>query len=381
MSVWEAEFAFDRSTVTLISMISLIVYGVFQPITGKCNDVFGSRSVLTASMLLIGGSLIATSFADSFWELVLCYGVLASIGFSGGSNVTASAIANRWFRKRRGLATGIALTGMALGQMLLVPLTLYLIDMYDWRQAMLWIGSAVAIVFAPLCWLFVRDDAESREKEPIAAETPAPSALPIRGMLKERYFWMLSLPYFVCGFTDVGLISTHLIPFTEERGFSAFVIGLAFGVIGIANIAGTVVTGQMSDRMHRGKMLAVIYFIRAVLFVLLLQASTPVELFLFALLYGASEMASIAPTSTLSAHLFKRYGAGTVFGVVSVSHQFGAAAGSFFPGLLYDITGTYVSSFILSVGALMVSALLVWRLPDTERGKVNVKVPYGGTRR
>ena len=97
---------------------------------------------------------------------------------------------------------------------------------------------------------------------------------------------------------------------------------------------------------------------------LLFTAYKPWILVVFAFVYGVTEMASIAPTSSLCVNLFEKYSIGVIFGLVSVSHQLGGAIGSLLPGIIYDLTGTYTPVFLLAIAFLGVSALLVSRVPD-----------------
>jgi len=319
--------------------------------------------------------------ANQLWQLVLLYGIVASIGLAGASNVTASAIVTHWFVEKRGLAMGLVLSGMAVGQLVVTPVSLYLIANYDWRLSLLVI-SAIILIILPICYVFVRSKPEDvglrpyGEKHIAVAEQASSSSKAeinndsIFAVMKERAFWLLTIPYFICGFTDVGLIGTHFIPFAEGKNFSIIIIGAVIAIIATSNIVGTIDTGYLSDRLNRSKLLAMIYWIRGVMFILVLTAENPVVLYIFAVLYGVTEMASIAPTSSLCAHLFKQYSIGAVFGFVSVSHQLGAALGSLVPGVLYDLTGSYSSVFVISIILLLGSGLLVRLVSDTP--KINV---------
>jgi sugar phosphate permease len=349
------------------------------------NDRFGARAVLPISLLLIGISLVLSSFATALWQLAILYGVSASIGFSGASNVTATSVAARWFQKKRGTAMGIVLTGMAAGQLVVVPMTLYLVTEYEWRFSMLVLGLIVGCVFSPLTYLFMRskpsdmglkpygeeEHPEEQENHEVGSAQPKPKlvqeSVSIYSIMKTKSFWMLTIPYFICGFTDMGFIATHFIPYTEAKGVPIGWIAFTFTLIAFFNLVGTFGTGYLSDRIHRGKLLAVIYSLRAVTFISLFTVDSMFALVVFGILYGATEMASIAPTSSICAHLFGRYSIGTILGFISVSHQFGAAAGSLIPGLFYDWLGSYSLIIMISVLLLGTSAMIVSRIPDTEQ--------------
>lgn len=379
---WENEFAISRTAVTTISLISFIVVAISQPLIGKLNDRFGARTVLTGSMLIAGAALLLCSRATSLWQLVFLYGIMMSFALTGASNITATAVITRWFTAKRGLAMGITVSGMAVGQLTIVPLTLYLISQYDWRFTTGLMGFILLVVFTPLMVLGIRskpsdigllplgETAADAGKELPAVHESETESRTIWAILRQRVFWQLSIPYFICGFTDVGLVDTHFIPLTQGKGFSVGVISLAFSLIAIANIAGTIGTGYLADRLNRSRLLAFIYGVRAATLVLLLFSNQPWILMVFGLVYGITEMASIAPTSSFCAHLFQKYSIGVIFGLVSVSHQLGGAIGSFVPGILYDRTHSYVPVIIISVILLVISAAIVARIPDMQGNKL-----------
>lgn len=378
---WEEEFVITRTTVTFISMLSLFIYAFFQPIMGRMADRFGSRLVITISLLLVGGGLLLSSMSRELWQLALLYGVVAAVGLAGSSNVTASALVAHWFVEKRGLAMGLILSGMAVGQLVVGPASILIIHNFDWRYALLLVGAIILLAVTPLCAIFIRSKPEDMNLRPYGEKKQASPPLadeaqhnqdqnqaPAGSMFavfREPFFWYLTVPYFICGFTDLGFIGTHFIPFAEGKGYSEVVIAAAFGSIAAFNIAGTIGTGYLSDRISRSRLLAAIYWIRALMFILLVTSDNPYTLFIFAVFYGLTEMASIAPTSSLCAHLFRNMSIGAIFGFVSVSHQLGAAVGALVPGTIFDLTGSYTAVFFISIAALAGSGLLVLKISDS----------------
>jgi len=378
---WEEEFVITRTTVTSISMLSLFMYALFQPIMGRMADRFGARLVITISLLLVGGGLLLSSMAQELWQLAILYGVVAAIGLAGSSNVTASALVAHWFVEKRGFAMGLILSGMAVGQLVVGPVSILIIHNFDWRYALFLVGIVILLAVTPLCAVFIRSKPEDMNLRPYGEkeQTSPPLAddpqrnhyqnqAPVGSMFavfREPFFWYLTVPYFICGFTDLGFIGTHFIPFAEGKGYSEVVIAAAFGSIAAFNVAGTIGTGYLSDRFSRSRLLAAIYWMRALMFILLVTLDNPYILFVFAVFYGLTEMASIAPTSSLCAHLFKNMSIGAIFGFVSVSHQLGAALGALIPGTIFDLTGSYTAIFLVSVAALAGSGLLVLRISDS----------------
>ena len=378
ISPWEQDFSTGRSLVSSISMLNFVIFAISQPLAGKLNDRFGRGIVPIIGVFLVGVSLILTSSADQLWKVFIFYGVLFSLGFSGCNNAVPSAIISNWFVKKRGFALGLIMSGFAVGQLVIVPSSLFLIETYGWRSTMLALGIIMIVVVAPLFIIFLRAKPGEKGRNPYGyIESPENSlevpqdmqekkeSLPMFSVFKMKTFWQLTIPYFICGFTDVGIIQTHFVPIAEGKGFSLATIAIAFSLIAICNTGGTIVTGHLSDIVSRTKQLAIIYAFRALTYVLFIALNQPWLFMIFAVLYGIVEMASIAPTNSLAVQLFDKFSIGAILGMVTVSHNFGGAVGSWVPGLLFDLTGSYYSVFVLSIVLLLVGATIVLRIPET----------------
>lgn len=386
---WEAEFQVNRGTLALISATGLIFYGIFQPVAGRLSDLLGARFVLSGSMAIIGLSLIIIQWLNNLWVLGIVYGILISIGYAGTSNVVASAIVIQWFQKRQGLALGLVTSGMAVGQMVIVPLSIYMVGNWQWKLTFLIFGLTILFIVTPLIFAFIRSKPKDMGLKPYGMEqsnfsmrnlyhpsTPAGEKdfvlreprvdESIFNLFKARTFWLLMLPYFFCGFTDLGLINTHLIPYAEGKNFSSHAIAFTIGLMAAFNIVGTIVAGYVSDYINRTRLLATIYMVRAFSFLVLLflPGQSTVLLVIFGITYGITDMAPVAIVSSLCAKLFGKYAIGAVIGVMSACHQVGAAFGSFLPGMLYDWTGGYYVSFLFSVFALVAVSALVLLIRD-----------------
>ncbi|HSH68567.1 MAG TPA: MFS transporter [Deferrisomatales bacterium] len=371
VTAWETAFGASRSQISLISSVSLIVYGIGMPIAGRMADRYGARAVLSWSLVLIGTGLASCAAARSVMDLVWLYGVVASIGFCGASSVTVSVAVMRWFRGRRGLALGVTSCGIAAGQMVVAPLAMFLVRFMGWRLTMVAFGITAATVLSAVIWLFFRDAPAQAGRDtgsapnsgPIDIGAPRPAPHWRRRTARSLFLWlpwMIAVPYAVCGFTDLGLVSTHFIPLAEGRGFSPELIAWVVGLDALANVWGNLLAGYLADKVRLTALLAVMYSIRAFGVLLLFFAQDPVLLVAFALINGSVEAATIAPTAALCAQLYGPGKMGTIFGLVSSAHQFGAAGGAFVLGALYARSGTYASGLLLSVALLLIGATLTW---------------------
>jgi len=299
---------------------------------------------------------------------------------SGCSSAVTAAVVTKWFYKKRGLAMGLVMAGLASGQLILVPVNMFLIERLGWRTAMLTLGIIITVVAGALDLFFMRSKPEEKGLKPYGYDESADDShagdiasqetdkpLSLLSLFRVKAFWFLLIPYFVCGFTDVGLIGVHLIPLTEWKGFPQVGVAVAISLIAMCNIAGTITTGHLSDNFNRKKQLAAIYLIRAVTYVFLIMIRQPWLLFPFAIVFGAVEMASIAPTNSLATQLFNGQSTGLVIGVVALTHYIGGSLGSFVPGLVYDLTGSYTIALVLGIVLLLVAAATVMRFPEFDK--------------
>ncbi len=107
----EADFQASRGDVSLIFSIAGFLYFSLGAISGPLSDRLGSRPVVAFGMLLIAGGLLASSFAQSLWQVYLSYGVAVGVGI-GFAYVPSVGVLQRWFVRRRGLVTGLAVAGI-----------------------------------------------------------------------------------------------------------------------------------------------------------------------------------------------------------------------------------------------------------------------------
>ncbi len=386
---WEEEFSTTRGVISLVAFISYLVFAFSQPFIGRLIDRYGVRSILSFSILLVGISTLLTFFVTSPWQLMIIYGILASIGFGGSSNVAGTIAISNWFVEKKGLALGLMSAGTAAGQLLLVPLSLILNAQFGWKTTVVILGCFLTFIIFPLLFLFIRTypyeknstaygDLTLLAHDDPSSKTKPKAVLSIFQLLRKKEFLFLMIPFFVCGVTTTGLMDTHLIPFAQYCGFSPTITGIAVSLLAGFNIIGTVLSGYLADRWSCRHMLAFLYGTRALSIVLLLVIVHTTSLFgffisqshlliIFAISFGVVNFATVAPTVKLATDYFKNLSVGAVVGWLYLSHQLGSALGSFLPGILFDLTGAYDISFITSIILLIAATIFSILLPNTEQ--------------
>ncbi|QJX77397.1 MFS transporter [Priestia megaterium] len=373
---WETDFSMDRGTISLISTLSFITYGLSQPLVGRLVDKLGARLILSFSTFLVGISIFLTSFVTSPWQLFFLYGIMVSLGVGGASNVAATVVVTNWFNEKRGLAFGIMEAGFGAGQMLLVPGSLMLIHWLNWKMTVVILGAFLLLIVFPIILLFLRNHPNEKGLVPIGGEIVEEGTVEkkslntnfsIWNVFLKREFWFLILPFAICGFTTTGLMDTHLIPFSHDHGFSTSVTSAAVSILAGFNIIGILLSGIVADHWSSRKMLFFLYGMRAISICILLYSHNSALLLIFAVLFGLVDFATVAPTQLIATQYFKEYSIGFILGWLFLSHQIGSALGAYLPGLFYNETGSYNISFYLSIMILAGAAILNLLLPEPHK--------------
>lgn len=346
----EAEFGWSRDTVSLAVSVNLLLFGLAGPFLGRLMDRFGPRGVTLWTLALLGLGAGGTLWMREPWQLILLWGVVVGAGSAGTSMVMGSALANRWFQARRGLALGILGAAMSAGQLLFTPLLMRLNLEFGWRAATLLAAVAIGGVVLPLAIVFLRDEPQDVGLQPYGATgtatpRPQPDPQPMRNAVRSPAFWLLASSFGICGLTTSGLFQTHLIPHGVEHGFPEMTMAVALGLMGAADIFGTIGSGWICDRYGQRLPLALYYLLRGASLLALPFIDSTGQLMAFSVVYGLNWLSTVPATSALAADLFGKRNVGVVFGWIFFAHQAGAAVASYAAGLLRTLLGDYGLAF------------------------------------
>jgi len=361
---WEIEFGWERAAISLTASVGFVVYGLTQALSGRWADRTGPRVIFAAALAVLGVGTAAVGTIVTLWQAYLVFGVLIMVGVGGASSPTSAVAVARWFSRRRGLAIGIVSGGSAAGQFVLLPVMAALVQALGWRTAFVGLGVGILVVALPVVLLFLKDEPTGGAERRAVASVGDAKPLPVVELGRHANFWWLALSFFVCGVTTAGLIDTHLIPYAQDHHISPVTAAAAFGVLSLVNMVFTMLSGAVGDRFGYKWLLGWIYAGRAATLIFLIFARDPVLLFVFAVVFGIVDFSTVAPTTALSTILFGRRSAGTVYGLVALSHQIGSAAGSYAGGIIHDLTGSYTLFFATAAALSGAAALMSWAIAE-----------------
>ncbi|WP_375432060.1 MFS transporter [uncultured Friedmanniella sp.] len=364
------ELGWSTTTLSAAVSVNLVLYGLTAPFAAALMDRFGVRRVVSVALVLIAAGAALSTLARQAWQLTLTWGLLIGLGTGSMALVFAATIANRWFVRRRGLVLGILTAGGAAGQLIFLPIVAYLAETTGWRSASLLIAG-VALAVVPLVILLLRDQPADLGLAPYGGTTVQPTppatgnaaarALSALGMAAHhRSFWALAAAFGICGATTNGLVGIHFIPSAHDHGMPTTTAAGLLAVVGVFDIAGTIASGWLTDRIRPQLLLLGYYAFRGVgLLVLpwLLSASLHPSIVVFVVVYGLDWVATVPPTVTLCRTLFGERGT-IVFGWVFAAHQLGAATAALAAGIVRDTFGSYYWAWIGGAALCGIAAVL-----------------------
>jgi len=357
-----AELGLDRGTFSLVVSLGLFLFGAFMPVVGRLVDRFGPRLVCSGGVVVMATSLVLSGLVTSVWQFLLYYAVIGSLGVAATGHVTGSVAVARWFVRRRGLAmSALGAAGMA-GIALMVPVAMWCILRFGWRASFVILGLGSLVVMLPLTLLVLRDAPERLGLRPDGDAAPPPAAAVAviertgtADAIRLPSFWLLSAGLFNCGFS-MSLLSAHGVPMLTDHGFHPMTASSAIGFLGMTAIGGGLLLGFISDRWGYKPVLTSVYLLRVFAFGALFFVRDPAALMVGAAIGGVGLSGSLAMTSALTSEIFGRYSVGSIFGLIFLAHQTGAALGSWLGGVLFDVTGGYGLVFAIAVALLLLAA-------------------------
>jgi MFS family permease len=374
------EFGWSRAAVAGAFSFARAVEGAISVVIGMLSDRLGLRRLVPICACLMALGLILASRIDSLWMLYISYGLVFAIGITGVGDLSHLPVISRWFIKKRGTAIGIAMAGMGLGILLVVPLTQSLIFHLGWRWAYVALAAFAVAIIIPPTLLFQRErpeemgwlaDGEIADEPPLPVGalgsahphvTSAPRDWTLRGALVTPTLWLL---FAVRVTTPLGMmmIIPHHVAYLVDQGFDKLTAAFAFGTLGAFSFTGRVVFGSLSDRIGRVPTICFTYSLSIIGTLLLLSLHDPAQTILLwchIVIYGLGFGARGPLTSSLAIDLFhgKHYGA--ILGFLEIGSGLGGTIGPWLSGFLFDRTGSYTVSFSISMAVLMVAIICAW---------------------
>ena len=376
----ERTFGWDRWVISAAMSLRQLESGIVSPIVGFLLDRFSSRKLIFWSAVISAVGFIGLGYTTGIVGFFLFF-VVISLGASGVSHgVTWPVIISRWFRRNRGLATGLAVTGPIFGSPIVI-LNAQIEEAFGWRVVLIGYGILV-LGGVTLLSMLVRDrpepygllpDGDAPEEVTSAARPTGPSSrrpdtgLALHAVLRTKEFWLFTT-YLSGTFAVNSAVQVHMIPyFQQDIGLTAaraaVVMSLVFIISGIGRVGG----GYLLDKMDYRLVLAVVAAMMgfSLLYLQLVDVDTISATLPFALMFGVSFGCLVPMRGAVGSIMFGTRSIGGVLGLLQGAPIAAGVIGPLAMGIIFDRNGNYSVAIwgLIVISALMVPLSLVMASP------------------
>jgi MFS family permease len=366
---FDEDFGWSRGQVSGAISLHFLIVGLTGPFAGRFIDRHDARTLILIGLVIAGTSYLALTLVSTLWALYALWAVLA-VGTALFGIVPVGVLIARWFDRRRGMATGIAMVGVGLGGLVLAPVTGSVIDSYGWERAATFLGLLLITLPVPFILLLIRntpanlgllpdgadpDDAAAADARKRATETTWRPA----DALRTPAFWFIGGAFFLASTATVGILQ-HQASFMRDYALAPTMAALGVGITSGVGAAGKLAFGYFADRFPVRYAALVSFGCQATGLVLLLLTQQTWALWTYVVLFGIGMGATVVLVPLLVAEVFGMGSFGTLFGSVNAVQGLGLAVGPLAGGIIFDAFGSYAIAFEASLLLYFGAAILVF---------------------
>jgi MFS family permease len=362
-----AEFGWTRAMTAGAYSLRSIEGGIASPIVGWAVDKYGSRGVIVVGAIVSGLAFALMPLVNSLLGFYLIYGILLSTGMSAMLYLPAWTVIAKWFKRRLSLAMALLAVGAGLGGLICAPASAYLIAHFGWRTAFVVLGVTIWVVAIPLAFVVrnspeemglrpdgdaAPDEVAQQNESALRAEAGAPDPLaPVEYTLKQALrssvFWVLALAFFFFGMAH-STVTVHTVPALTDAGIPQEKAALSFGLLTLVSIIGRLSFGYLGDYVTKRYLFMIAYTLTGMGLLVLMNAKTMGMVYVFIFLFGVGFGGTVPLMPAIRAEYFGLAALGKIQGFMNPVMMFAGAVGPIFAGYVFDTTGSYRLSFMVT---------------------------------
>ena len=348
------EFAAQRADVSWIFGLCGLVYFVLGAGGGMLADRWGPRLICMAGMISIAIGLFLTSLAQSLTTVYLSYGLLVGLGIALVYTPSIACV-QPWFNKRRGLASGIASSGVGAGTLILPVVVSYLLTEINWREALQTMSAGVLLIGLTAGFLLKR--APNLNGNP-SGLLPG---LTLSAALKTPSFKWLYMGTLL-GAPVMFVPFAHISAAARDAGVpDAQAVGLV-GLIGIGSLVGRFAIGWLADRMGRIKTLMLMQGLMGLSYLVWAGAQDRWMFAAFALWFGLSYGSIVSLLPAICMDLFGGRAVSAIIGTLYTGAALGNLLGPVLAGQVFDMTQSYALVIWITLCISALATYSCWRI-------------------
>jgi len=354
------DLGMGREVFSLAMAWQNLIFGL--PFLGIVSDRYGPRWVIIGGALLYALSFFLLSSVSTPFGFYTVLGLMMGLALSSTTYVVVlGAVAQVVPPEKQASSFGIVISLGSFGNVILVPGIQWLISNLGWQSSF-----TVLALFVSCIVLFAFGLPNRPTDQTSDNKKPAEGTL-LQVLTQARShsgYLLLNAGFFVCGF-HVAFIATHLPAFLNDHGLPKMIAATALSLIGLFNIFGSYLSGQLGDRYRKKHLLSLLYLGRGIVISgFLLIPVTSTSALIFGCLIGFLWLATVPLTSGTVSQIFGSRYLSTLYGIVFFSHQIGSFLGVWLAGRLYDTTGSYDLIWIAAIVLAVASSVIHLPIAD-----------------
>lgn len=362
------ELTLSRADANTGIIVMSIASALLAPFVGKMLDRWSATLIMVCGGLCFSLGFLMISVTHSPWVMLVAMIPIAFAADATGG-IAGYVLTNRWFRRRRGRALGFMTVSASVGGFAMAPLTGFLIGEFGWRTALQILGIGAGSTTILLALIFVRSRPRGGEMEAVgevvdsvddAAEKREHEIWTYGRLLTNPLFWLLAGGASLILASDRAII-VSVAPFLSDKGVTVQMAGMMMSALTLSAFSGKIVVGFLLEHVSPYK----IYILVAVLHIVMLYMFIlyPGYWVLFGTLVvmGLGFGGIMPVVHMLLVSNFGSASYGTVLGAVAVTQQLFSAIVIRGVGEIHDHSGSYNVAFLMLIGAVAISTLLVLR--------------------
>jgi MFS family permease len=387
VTVIEAEFGTDASTISAAVGVSILLMGAIGPLVGRAIDRGNQRAIMMTGVVLMSLGLFACSRAETLWQLGLAFCLMVNLGLVLFGPMPSMALVSRWFVRRRGLAVAFAVAGATFASALAPAVGAWLIGVegVGWRGALLAYAIGSAVVTLPVFGCLLVKTPEELAQHPDGEPLP-PGEVELEGrsatageLMRDRNFLVIAFGMGLL-FTAPIVGTVHFVAYAEkDLGIDKLDAAFVFTVLAIFSLIGKLVFGAVADRVHPRHALWTAAGLLIAAWAMLLGTPGYATLLCVGALMGLGVGALGPLHAVVVGACFGRAGFGHVMGLGGLVALPLIAGATPLAGWLADTSGSYRTAFGVEVAALLTAGALfsLLRLPGDDAAPERVRAAAG----
>jgi MFS family permease len=378
------EFGWTRAMTAGAYAMRSIQGGIASPILGWVIDKYGGRVVIFGGGIVSGLGFVLMVFVNSLWSFYLINGVILSIGMGAMLYLSAFTIIAKWFVRRLSLALSLLAVGAGVGGLICAPASAVLINLFGWRMAFVITGLVIWVVVLPLTLVIrnsptekgLQTDGDDPKSEKMGGggsidlpEASASSDFTLRQALASKPFWLLVAAFFFQNLAQ-SVVIVHAVPALTDAGIPVAQAAISLGLVTAVSIIGRLLFGYLGDMVEKRYLFMICYAMVSIGTLVLMVARTMPITYLFISLFGIGFGGTIPLDPAIRAEYFGRAAFAKIQGIMSPLIMVSGATGPVLAGHLFDISGSYRSSFLITALVAFAAVGCAFFLPRVRPGKV-----------